>query len=704
MRFKSFVILFNIIIFLFYPAQAFEKSDIENIQILLNKKNYLLLNSLSRDNYKNKVIIEKNKKKFSGKILNNEKEYEIKLWLDGLSPEHFDSNILENNTLEIRVKKDYLINTKKFRLISPEAFRINFTQNYNEMLKYLKLPSRYYRFVKLNINYAKEFKGTFASKDKVFVLEEKIGEDFLDRNNLRQSVIFERDLFSTKKFTKTIFEQRNKIISEEKAKSIIEDIKKKRKYRTKINNKSTEKIEKYAINLFELFLDDKLSFEQVFDTNQVTKMLSLHILTNSLHALDDLNVKFYFNPIIKKISLIPTDPHQPKLINKNYKFSNEEIKYLNKIIVNNNFFNKSVWYSKLLKDKVFQEQLIEKLKALIFDDNFLVFLEELKKKDNDYMSIKYLERVINNLNHLKENFSKSKSIQKFYIENKNFINDEYFEYDHKNKKIYFKKFIISKSISISKHFRDYELIIKDKDLVFENNGSLNINSKFKCTASNNKNIISSISDNNFIYFFGKKTIIDNCDFKNFNHTLSNEFTTSPITFYKTNLIMKESTIINSNSEDLINIIESTVEMSDSLFKNSTSDAVDIDNSIGFIKNTRIENCGNDCLDFSSSKFEIEGLIVKNSIDKGVSIGEKSDIIIKNSYISDCSFICLAIKDSSIVSLNKIYFKNGKVAVADYIKKKIFNAPFIKSNDLKYKEIESQRIKSKNLNEIINLKN
>ena len=55
MRFKSFVILFNIIIFLFYPAQAFEKSDIENIQILLNKKNYLSLNSLSRDNYKNKV-------------------------------------------------------------------------------------------------------------------------------------------------------------------------------------------------------------------------------------------------------------------------------------------------------------------------------------------------------------------------------------------------------------------------------------------------------------------------------------------------------------------------------------------------------------------------------------------------------------------------------------------------------------------------
>ena len=703
MRFKSFVVLCNVIIFLFYPAQSFEKSDIENIQILLNKKNYLLLNSLSRDNYKNKVIIERNKKKFSGKILNNEKEYEIKLWLDGLSPEHFDSNILENNTLEIRVKKDYLINTKKIRLVSPEAFRINFTQNYNEILKYLKLPSRYYRFVKLDINYTKEFKGSFASKDKIFVLEEKIGEDFLDRNNLRQSVIFERDLFSTKKFSKTIFEHRNKIISEEKKKSIIEEIIKKRKYKTKINNKSTEKIEKYAINLFELFLDEKLSFEKVFDTNQVAKVFSLHILTNSLHSLDDQNIKFYFNPIIKKISLITTDPHQPKLINKDYKYSNEEIKYLNEIIVNNSYFYKSVWYSKLLKDRVFQQQLIENLKALVFDDNFLVFLEELKKKNNDYIKKKYLERVINNLNHLKQNFLKSQSIQKFYLENKNFINDEYFKYDHENKKIYFKKFIISKSIFISKHFRDYELVIKDKDLVFENNGSLIINSKFKCTSSNN-NIISSISDNNFIYFFGKKTIIDNCDFVNFNHTLSSEFTTSPITFYKTNLIMKESTIINSNSEDLINIIESTVEMSDSLFKNSTSDAVDIDNSIGFIKNTRIENCGNDCLDFSSSKFEIEGLIVKNSIDKGVSIGEKSDIIIKNSYISDCSFICLAIKDSSIVSLNKIYFKNGKVAVADYIKKKIFNAPFVKSNDLKYKEIESQRIKSKNLNEIINLKN
>ena len=41
-----------------------------------------------------------------------------------------------------------------------------------------------------------------------FLLEEKIGEDYLDRNFLRQSMIFERDLYDNKVFIDAVYKQK----------------------------------------------------------------------------------------------------------------------------------------------------------------------------------------------------------------------------------------------------------------------------------------------------------------------------------------------------------------------------------------------------------------------------------------------------------------------------------------------------------------
>ena len=117
---------------------------------------------------------------------------------------------------------------------------------------------------------------------------------------------------------------------------------------------------------------------------------------------------------------------------------------------------------------------------------------------------------------------------------------------------------------------------------------------------------------------------------------------------------------------------------------------------------KISNCRNDCLDFSSSKFKIKNLKVKNAGDKGISIGENSSIDLDGSTIDECNSICIAIKDSSRFTLKNVNFVNGEIAIAQYIKKKIFNEPYVKFNEnINYEKIEKPFIKAENLEEVIN---
>ena len=100
------------------------------------------------------------------------------------------------------------------------------------------------------------------------------------------------------------------------------------------------------------------------------------------------------------------------------------------------------------------------------------------------------------------------------------------------------------------------------------------------------------------------------------------------------------------------------------------------------------------MDFSSSIFQISNLLIENFEDKGVSIGENSDINIKNSIIKNCKFICIAIKDSSFLNVEKTLFENGLIGIAEYVKKNIFNEPKVNKNDLKFKSINHYFIKEK----------
>ena len=68
MKIRIVVINFFLIIILFFSLFESKADDkLNHIQILLNKKNYLILNSLISENKKNKVILPNYKKKINSK-------------------------------------------------------------------------------------------------------------------------------------------------------------------------------------------------------------------------------------------------------------------------------------------------------------------------------------------------------------------------------------------------------------------------------------------------------------------------------------------------------------------------------------------------------------------------------------------------------------------------------------------------------------
>ena len=65
---------------------------------------------------------------------------------------------------------------------------------------------------------------------------------------------------------------------------------------------------------------------------------------------------------------------------------------------------------------------------------------------------------------------------------------------------------------------------------------------------------------------------------------------------------------NSNCEDSINLIRSKGSIADIIISNSKYDGIDADFSSLEIKDLKIENSGNDCLDFSLVNIKLKILI------------------------------------------------------------------------------------------------
>ena len=137
---------------------------------------------------------------------------------------------------------------------------------------------------------------------------------------------------------------------------------------------------------------------------------------------------------------------------------------------------------------------------------------------------------------------------------------------------------------------------------------------------------------------------------------------------------------NSSCEDTVNFINSQGSVEYVKILNSFSDALDVDFSNIEFNNIIVSNALNDCVDFSSGNYSLMNLTLDKCGDKGLSVGEKSIVKLKNIEVNYAN-IGIASKDSSVVSLSKAKMSNLKTCVSAYNKKQEFLGGYVEINNL-----------------------
>jgi hypothetical protein len=169
-----------------------------------------------------------------------------------------------------------------------------------------------------------------------------------------------------------------------------------------------------------------------------------------------------------------------------------------------------------------------------------------------------------------------------------------------------------------------------------------------------------------------------------------------------------SSFKNSFSDDGLNIKFSSVQIENSIFQNNSADQIDLDFSHGKVTNNKFsflkdnsKDFSTDGLDVSGSNIFISGNIFSGMTDKGISVGEASDVIIYKNIINKNNN-GIAVKDASSVCILGNSFQNNAIDINSYVKKKMYGMPKIFLDDFSGLNIQLENPLSGSSSELIPL--
>ncbi len=111
---------------------------------------------------------------------------------------------------------------------------------------------------------------------------------------------------------------------------------------------------------------------------------------------------------------------------------------------------------------------------------------------------------------------------------------------------------------------------------------------------------------------------------------------------------------NSIGDDALHIAYSQGEIKHCDFKNTAFDALDMDIVDVTVTDSTFNDAGNDAIDLMNSKTLISNVDIDGAGDKCVSVGEASNVTIKDSQLKNCQ-IGIAVKDESITHVEDVDF-------------------------------------------------
>lgn len=156
--------------------------------------------------------------------------------------------------------------------------------------------------------------------------------------------------------------------------------------------------------------------------------------------------------------------------------------------------------------------------------------------------------------------------------------------------------------------------------------------------------------------------------------------TGAVTFYESNVELRNSAFINNVCEDALNLVRCDFVVDQCLFENTFGDAFDADFCTGEFVNNSFINTGNDGFDVSTSIINVDNVHFENIGDKAISGGEKSTLVISDIEIEN-TIIGLASKDSTLITGNNIYIKNAEIGITLYQKKPEYTGAYIDIEDV-----------------------
>ncbi len=240
--------------------------------------------------------------------------------------------------------------------------------------------------------------------------------------------------------------------------------------------------------------------------------------------------------------------------------------------------------------------------------------------------------------------------------------------------------------------KDHNVVIKaGTELIFGKKGCVISHSPVRILGEEDNPVvirsIDGLSGSFTVLQAGGKSFLRDVRFEHLN-TLTDEHwqLTGGVNFYESDVDLVRVSFIDSQCEDALNIIRSSFSLNFCAFVNTFGDALDVDFSSGTIDNSVFRQCGNDAMDMSGSVVRIAGSKIDGAGDKGVSVGEQSQVTFEFGSISDAP-IAMASKDLSKLSVNHATIIRCKTGFAAFQKKPEFGPAEIELFEFTLKDVE-----------------
>ena len=161
-----------------------------------------------------------------------------------------------------------------------------------------------------------------------------------------------------------------------------------------------------------------------------------------------------------------------------------------------------------------------------------------------------------------------------------------------------------------------------------------------------------------------------------------------VTFYESDVYLKNVTFSENRCEDALNIIRSTFDLMDVDIKNAISDGLDADFSNGVVTGGIFKNLGfaggGDGIDLSGSRITITGTRFLNIADKAISVGEESYLISDQLSIQKVG-VGIVSKDGSHTTVQNSEVMETKIAgLMAYTKKSVYPLATLHAKDITFK--------------------